>query len=135
MWRLNLHVGMSRMWMQIERKRQRWHAVFEQYNWAIFLLFCACSLIYLNAFNLKNDVLFAFSASSDLATSHRYVMKGRLFSSAQWMNDFALFLCHDQKASVSSLACLFPDTVMLAKRDTVPLFNFLELFFSFTLHF
>ena len=34
------------MWMQIEGKWRHWHAVFEQYNWAIFLLFCACSLIW-----------------------------------------------------------------------------------------
>ena len=44
MWRCNLHARISRMWMQIELKWRRWHAVFEQCNWAIFfLLLCVCS--------------------------------------------------------------------------------------------
>ena len=38
-WRLNRHAGVSRLWMQIEGKWWRRHAVFQQYNWTIFVLF------------------------------------------------------------------------------------------------
>ena len=35
--------GLDARECKIEGKCRRWRTVFEQYNWAIFVLFCACS--------------------------------------------------------------------------------------------
>ena len=64
-----------------------------------------CMFAYLNALNLNNDILFASCVSSDLATSCCYIIGG-IYSSAQWMNDFALFPVSLSKF-FSHFPCLF----------------------------
>ena len=100
---LNLHAEVSCMRIQISGKRQRWNSVFEQYNWVIFSLFCACSLIWM-LWTWKKCFVYIFRFG--------YVMLLHFighYLSAQWMNNFTLLLHHYQNASVISLACLFPD--------------------------